>query len=219
MKRQDVPSGGETAGLKKTLRAAAAARRDALPSESRAGWSASACAAAAGWLADEGIARPGAAIMAYAAFRSELDPARLVEWAWQTGMDVILPRIDPSSRSMELYAVRSWNELSAGAYGIREPEPAKARLLAERELPAVVFVPGLAFDSAGGRLGYGGGYYDRFQSRALGIAAAAGGVPPLWAGLAFEAQRLDSVPMEAHDARMNLVITEQGVCRIRSAAN
>lgn len=63
-------------------------------------------------------------------------------------------------------------------------------------------VPGLGFDARGGRLGYGGGYYDRLLTRlpstALRVAAA------------FSAQLLDAVPMEPHDQYVSLIVTEDG---------
>lgn len=65
----------------------------------------------------------------------------------------------------------------------------------------VILVPGLAFDAAGRRIGRGGGFYDRFLLR----------LPPatLSVGVAFEAQRIDEVPADPHDRRVDVVVTER----------
>ncbi|UVI31163.1 5-formyltetrahydrofolate cyclo-ligase [Paenibacillus spongiae] len=193
---------------KKQRRNAAAARRDSLPEQQRKTWSEAACEAAVSWLEHHRTA----SFMVYVSFRTELDTSLLIEWGWQSGLNVIVPRCIPQDRSMELFAIRDWRELKPGAYGILEPDPTKAiRLDIDKEMPEAVFVPGLAFDRSGGRLGYGGGYYDRFRDRLAASAANAGGAFPPWIGLGYEAQWVEAVPMEIHDARVSAVITEQGI--------
>lgn len=157
-------------------------------------------------------------IMIYIPFRSELDTTLLIEWCWRTGIKVIVPRCVKESRAMELYLLQAWDELVPGAYGIKEPDPVTVKRwdLAE-QLPDIVFVPGLAFDASGGRLGYGGGYYDRFHDLLKETAAEQGQRFPLWIGLGYEAQWIDHVPMDEHDAAVDAVITEQGVTRGRAA--
>ncbi|MNI15577.1 5-formyltetrahydrofolate cyclo-ligase family protein [compost metagenome] len=81
-------------------------------------------------------------------------------------------------------------------------------------VPDVVFVPGLAFDRQGGRLGYGKGYYDRLQAswkQDSGFALK----PPVWIGLAFSQQLVPEVPMDGHDAYMDMLITEEGIFHCR----
>ena len=91
--------------------------------------------------------------------------------------------------------------LVPGPRGLLEP-PAGGRSLAEAD---VVLVPGVAFDAAGGRLGRGGGSYDR--------ALAAVRVPV--AGLAYDTEVVDAVPVEPHDARADVVVTPARVLRVR----
>ncbi|QYR20845.1 5-formyltetrahydrofolate cyclo-ligase [Paenibacillus sp. sptzw28] len=198
----------ELSARKKEARSAAAAARDSLPEELRAAWSIEACKAAIQWMEHKA---PGTvqSFMTYAPFRSELDTSLLARWGWQTGTTVIVPRCIREDRSMELYVIRGWEELSPGAYGIMEPDATRAQRCGDLLIPDVVFVPGLAFDTNGGRLGYGGGYYDRFRDRLCAVAA--GTMVPPWIGIGYESQWMDNVPMESHDARVDAVVTELGV--------
>ena len=82
------------------------------------------------------------------------------------------------------------DELVPGAYGILEPDPNKAKRCDASFIPDVVIVPGLAFDLQGGRLGYGGGYYDRFNERLHQLAAYEDKQVPLWIGAGYESQLL-----------------------------
>jgi 5-formyltetrahydrofolate cyclo-ligase len=200
----------ELSARKKAARSAAAAARDSLPEELRAAWSIEACKAAIHWMEHKA---PGAvqSFMAYAPFRSELDTSPLARWGWQTGTAVIVPRCIREDRSMELYVIGSLEDLIPGAYGIMEPDAARAQRCGDLFIPDVVFVPGLAFDRNGGRLGYGGGYYDRFRDRLSAAAAAASTVVPPWIGIGYESQWMDNVPMESHDARVDAVVTELGL--------
>lgn len=86
-----------------------------------------------------------------------------------------------------------------GAHGIPEPSPAKPARPAELQ---AILVPGLAFDAHGGRLGHGRGHFDRLlaQSGALLV------------GLCSENRMVAAVPMEAHDVRMDVVVTEKRTC-------
>jgi 5-formyltetrahydrofolate cyclo-ligase len=114
--------------------------------------------------------------------------------------------------SMTLHELQGWNQLIPGAYGIREPDPAMTPALGDDAMPEVVFVPGLAFGRDGGRVGYGGGYYDRFAAARLKHSGKASRT--LWIGAAFEAQLVDGLPLETHDLAMNGIVTEKAVYRV-----
>ncbi|SDX47512.1 5-formyltetrahydrofolate cyclo-ligase [Paenibacillus sp. CF384] len=202
---------------KKTARLSAIKKRDGYPEQLRLAWSDTACQRVVEWLQ----ARPGKAVrsvMVYVSFRSELDPTLLIEWCWRKGIDVVVPRCIQATRGMELYRLRAWDELMPGAYGIKEPDPQAAQRCESDFIPDIVFVPGLAFDKRGGRLGYGGGYYDRFHELMRGLAAASGRSMPEWIGLGYEAQWMKDeirIPMDDHDAYVDAVITEHGLTRRR----
>jgi len=202
--------------LKKSERSIAASRRNSLAAGERKLSSELASQAAIDWL----ILRRASSFMAYTAFRSELDTRLLLEWGWSNGLTVIIPRTIPEKKLMELYCIEGWESLSPGSYGLLEPDPLKAaRFELDERLPDTVFVPGLAFDNEGGRLGYGGGYYDRFRDRIAAVAARQSVPVPPWIGMGFNIQWVEQVPMESHDARLNGVITESGLKWVSDAAS
>lgn len=140
-------------------------------------------------------------VMAYVSFGSEVDTSLLCETVLAGGKALLLPRIDKARDAIRVYQVRDLaRDLEANRWGIREPRDTCPEVLpAELEF---VFVPGVAFDTRGGRLGYGKAYYDRLLA-----SAQAGGAPTLVAG-AFAVQVVDEVPMEPHDVRIPVVVTE-----------
>lgn len=189
---------------KSALRARLAAGRDALPEELRVEWSERCSRLMAAYVQECGFKR----ILAYVPFRSELNIAPFVEWCWSCGAEVWVPRCRRQDRSMTFYRLRDWDNLISGAYGIMEPDPETMEPLPEADLPDVVIVPGLGFDRSGGRIGYGGGYYDRYAATA---SDAWRDKPVSWIGAGYESQLMEKVPAEAHDLRLDGVITETGV--------
>ena len=186
--------------------------RGSIPPELHRSMSGGACVHAADWLRREHIR----SMLIYVPFRSELDTKPLVEAAWQEGIAVYVPRCRPEDRSMTLHLLRRWDELQAGAYGIMEPDPRHCPAEPDVFVPEAVIMPGLAFDLSGGRLGYGGGYYDRLHER-----FSAGGKRhefPRWAGIGFGEQVVERVPMDTTDARLQVLITEQGVYKTNGEA-
>jgi 5-formyltetrahydrofolate cyclo-ligase len=115
------------------------------------------------------------------------------------GGTLLLPRIVRTpQRHLELHAVGDpARDLIAGPWGIREPDPQRCPRMTLADATCVL-VPGVAFDATGARLGYGGGFYDR-------LLATAPTVPRIAA--AFDLQLVDAVPVDAHDLRVDRVIT------------
>ena len=134
---------------------------------------------------------PGRIIAGYLPIRSEMDPQPLMEHLKCEGYHLALPRI-----TQEGLAFHLWQEgaLVSGPFKTLEPPP-EWPLAA----PDLFLVPLLAFDAAGHRLGYGRAYYDR----AFVAFPAAKRV-----GIAFGMQEVPEVPIEPHDARLDLVLTE-----------
>ncbi|MBN2910064.1 5-formyltetrahydrofolate cyclo-ligase [Polycladomyces sp. WAk] len=146
--------------------------------------------------------RRAGTVFFYLPFQKEVDTWAAIRIAWQAGKRVVVPKADPKSKTMELYAIHPDTPLTKGAYGILEP-PAKA---GHGVIPAAVdlaVVPGIGFDEKGYRLGYGGGYYDRFFSGA--------GADMIRIGVAYPFQMVATVFPEAHDQRMHVVITPERV--------
>lgn len=93
--------------------------------------------------------------------RNEWDTHSLIEEAWRDKKRLGLPKTQPKSRQMTFHLVEDWSQLTLGSYGIMEPIAGKSLALAKEEID-LILVPGLLFNQAGYRLGYGGGYYDRY---------------------------------------------------------
>jgi 5-formyltetrahydrofolate cyclo-ligase len=184
---------------KAALRRQALARRDAIdPAErSRLSETIFARVAALGWLAAARV------VLAYCAYGSEPDTAPFLRALAGRGKTLALPRVNRAARELDLFRVAALDtDLEPGTWGIREPAPSRCAPLPVDEVDFVL-VPGVAFDVRGGRIGHGAGYYDRL------LARAAPGTRLVAA--AFEVQVLDEVPMEAHDRRVDLVVTERRI--------
>lgn len=139
----------------------------------------------------------GDAIALYAAKGSEVDPAALDAAARARGLVVAYPRVVPAQRELEL-AAASLDELVPAKFELREPAAAATRI-AVADIK-VFFVPGVAFDRAGGRIGWGRGHYDATLALAAPTARRV--------GLAFECQLVARVDHDAHDVPMHTIITE-----------
>lgn len=154
------------------------------------------------------LTREGArVVMVYAPLPGEADVRGVAAALAMSGGRVCLPRVDWRGRSMRAVEVGDWagdlEPVAGGPAGLLAPRAGLAEVAAEG-LDAVL-VPGLAFDAAGGRLGRGAGFYDRFLA---GLPARVRKV-----GVALAAQVSPSVPMEAHDVKMDWLATPTGVAR------
>jgi 5-formyltetrahydrofolate cyclo-ligase len=176
-------------------RRALLALRDAMAEGERAAASRVICDAANAWLATR--VSPGAVVAMYAAKGSEVDTSGIDAFARGHGMVVAYPRVHGSARLLSFHAVAP-DQLAPSRFGLREPS-ADAPAVALDEIAAFI-VPGLAFDRAGGRIGWGRGHYDAT------FAAAAPGA--LRVGVAYECQLVDQVAREPHDVALHTIITE-----------
>lgn len=138
----------------------------------------------------------GSIITLYAAKGSEVATARIDAAARALGLVVAYPRVIGRARALAFHAV-ALDQLSDARWGLREPS-ADAAMVALEDISAFV-VPGLAFDRAGGRIGWGQGHYD---------ATFAAAPNALRIGLAYECQLVDSVAREPHDVALHFIITE-----------
>ncbi len=137
----------------------------------------------------------------YSAIQHEVRTDNLLAHALQSGRKVFYPRVGEDD-SAGFFRVLAADELRAGRYGILEPTGTTR--LAEAEFEALtIFVPGVAFDVLGNRLGRGQGWYDRLLQRAGERAAIV--------GLAYEFQIVDAVPAGPGDQKVDYVITEKRV--------
>ncbi len=138
----------------------------------------------------------GSVIALYAAKGTEVETRDIDGHAGAHGMRVAYPRIVPGDRRLAFHEA-SRQALVAARFGLREPRT-DAPAIGLDQITAFV-IPGIAFDRAGGRVGWGRGYYDA----TLEAVPAA-----LRIGLAFECQLVDHIAREAHDIPVNYIITE-----------
>jgi 5-formyltetrahydrofolate cyclo-ligase len=171
-------------------------RRDALSAAERATGSVEIARRAAELLAHELAAR-APTVALYAPKGSEVDTASLDAALRATRTRIVYPRIDNGGREL-VFHVTAPAELVPGRFGLREPPPDHRTFVALLDIDAFV-VPGLAFDRAGGRIGWGRGHYDA----TLAAAPQARRI-----GLAFECQLVAEVAHDPHDVRLHCVVTE-----------
>jgi 5-formyltetrahydrofolate cyclo-ligase len=148
------------------------------------------------------ITRLGAGVYAgYMPIRSELSPLLLLHELASLGAKIALPLTPSVGNPLTFHQWCEGDALTDGRYGTLEPEPASLILR-----PDVILVPLLAFDLGCWRLGYGGGYYDRTLAD---LRQCGGGVCAI--GIAYEGQRLDKIPVDAHDMPLDMVLCPSGL--------
>ncbi len=138
---------------------------------------------------------PGQVVAGFWPLPGEIDIRPLLLALAGRGHQIVLPATPPSGKPLAFHRWRPGDRLVAERFGT-------VRAAGEALRPDVLLVPLLAFDAAGGRLGYGGGYYDRTLAALPGRRAI---------GCAFSAQQVTEVPMGPHDVPLDLVATEEGM--------
>ena len=187
-------SSGDLKRRKRALRREVRARRDALPPEERERLG----QAVARNLLTLPEVRQASTVMAFSSFGSEVDTRPIIEQLARDGRRVVLPRVE--GRTIVPVGYRSGDPVKPSSLGALEP--AGGDPVRPEEID-VVIVPGLAFDRRGHRVGYGGGFYDRFLGRLRPDA--------LTVGICFSVQVVDEVPHGRGDRPVDLVVTEEGL--------
>ena len=99
-------------------------------------------------------------ILCYVSTPLEVDTHMLIKRALEDGKKVAVPRCKPETTTMDFYLINGFDDLEKGTFGVLEPIPSRCEIYKGND--GICIVPGLCFDYAGYRLGYGKGYYDRF---------------------------------------------------------
>lgn len=225
-KDRDAATVKERAAEKKRIRLAALARRDDLAAEERRNYSGRIVKN----LTSLPCYREADALLTYISFRSEVDTFPLTERAFADGKAVFAPKV--LGKEMDFYRIFSVDDLEAGYRGILEPAGGQTieewMIDRESQRPILICMPGAAFDRARHRVGYGGGFYDRYVSRFLQHGADTDAAVQPQAGadsaghlqrkvttaaLAYDCQVFEKIPWETHDICPMCVVTEKEILR------
>ena len=153
-------------------------------------------------LTDHPCYREAQALLTYVSFRSEVDTISLIEQAFADGKTVFAPRV--AGREMDFFRIKGLCDLEEGYRGILEPHNHITEVYAPSAGKAIICMPGAAFDRAHHRIGYGGGYYDRYLS---GLSEQAKDMI-CTAALAYDCQILQEIPWDNHDICPECIIAE-----------
>jgi 5-formyltetrahydrofolate cyclo-ligase len=138
---------------------------------------------------------PGASVALYLAFGAEIDPMPLAALLVRRGVSLALPHVSADHRTMRFLAWDPDAPLTAGAFGLSQPDEHATPVA-----PAVVLTPLVGFDRTGGRIGQGGGFYDR------AFAALPGAIR---IGYAWSVQETAAIPRDPWDVPLHAIATEQ----------
>ena len=138
----------------------------------------------------------------YISFRDELDTKKLNQYLLERKLNLALPVIDFKTKEINFFIYQKDTELIENKFSILEPKN-KDELI----FPKIIFIPLLGYSKSGFRLGYGGGYYDKYLSKNGG-----GDVKKI--GVAFSFQEVEEIPVEDHDERLDWILTEKHLYKV-----
>ncbi|WP_077213975.1 5-formyltetrahydrofolate cyclo-ligase [Bacillus dakarensis] len=133
----------------------------------------------------------------------EVDTYQIIRRAWEEKKTIVIPKCLPKQKEMDFRALTAFNQLESVYYGLFEPIETQTEFT-EKEKIDLLIVPGLGFTRNGYRLGFGGGYYDRFLKNYNGKTLS----------LAFHQQLVEELPIEEHDIPVLKIITDQEILTI-----
>lgn len=139
------------------------------------------------------------------AFGREIETQTIIEKGWEQGKRIAVPKCDSHLRKMTFFEIESFEQLAKGEFHFIEPNPTKTTAVVSKENMDLLIVPGLVFDREGYRIGYGGGYYDRYLAD----------FPHTTLSLALELQVVDNIPHEPYDIPVQILVTEKNTYRFQ----
>ncbi len=143
-------------------------------------------------------------IMCFVSFEDEVRTHEFIKDALKDGKTIVVPYVEKGNPIMIASEINSFNDLKEGFYGILAPEKDKLRPF-DKTLIDLIVTPGVAFDTDGYRVGYGGGFYDKFLADIKDKVSLI--------GIAFNLQKIDEAPRNQFDIPLNALITESGIKR------
>ncbi|PCK20832.1 5-formyltetrahydrofolate cyclo-ligase [Bacillus pumilus] len=146
-----------------------------------------------------------AEMLALTMSRGKEVPTRpLMKKAWQEGKTVCVPTCFPDTKDMTFYEYTPHTKMKSSYFGLTEPDPETSAAV-HKEAIDLMIVPGVCFDQQGYRVGYGGGYYDRYLADYHGVTLA----------LCLSVQQIEHVPAETHDIPVSMIVSEKGTFYLR----
>lgn len=139
----------------------------------------------------------------YISFRDELDTKKLNQYLLERELNLALPAIDFQTKEINFFMYHKNTELIENKFSILEPKD-KDKVI----FPKIILIPLLGYSKSGFRLGYGGGYYDKYLSK-----NDIGDVKKI--GIAFSFQEVEEIPVEDHDERLDWILTEKHLYKVQ----
>lgn len=139
-------------------------------------------------------------VLSYVDYKNEVKTGRLINYCFNSDTRIATPKVNNSV--MDFYYIHSFDDLKPGTYGILEPDTEQICIPDQN---TVILMPGLAFDLNGGRVGYGGGYYDRYLNKYPDILKIA---------VCFDFQIVDQIDCEETDIKPDYIVTEKKIYKI-----
>lgn len=133
-------------------------------------------------------------IFIYIDFKNEVKTKYLIEYLLMKNKNIYVPITIKKTRELKVCKLEDIKDLEISTYGIKEPKKDK-QIIVDKNILDVIIVPGVAFDKEYYRMGYGGGYYDKFLVSLENT--------PLKIGIAFKEQIHEQIPKEEHDIKMD----------------
>ena len=134
----------------------------------------------------------------------EVDTYQIIRKAWEAGKEVVIPKCNPKDKTLTFRKITEFSQLESVFYGLLEPIIEQTMEVYPKNID-LLFVPGLAYTREGFRLGFGGGYYDRYLTEYNGKTLS----------LAFHFQVIPQFPIEKHDIPVSKIITNDEVIKIK----
>ncbi|KGR91513.1 hypothetical protein CD30_05510 [Ureibacillus massiliensis 4400831 = CIP 108448 = CCUG 49529] len=132
--------------------------------------------------------------------KPEVDTYLIIEKMWDLNKKVVVPKCNPKNHSMRFFEIQHFDQLEKVYMDLLEPIPHKTISVEANDID-VIIVPGIVYDLKGYRIGYGGGYYDRYIVNYKGKLIS----------IAFDNQIVEEVPKESHDRPVDMIITQSRI--------
>lgn len=129
----------------------------------------------------------------------EVDTKKLIERIWREGKQAAVPKCIPKTRGMDFYVITDFSQLEVVYMNLQEPKTSLTRYTAPNEIDLMI-VPGVVYCRSGYRIGFGGGYYDRYLAGYAGHTRS----------LAFNVQLVEAIEAESYDIPVEGIYTENG---------